>query len=176
MKKRYLALPLMIAGAIFAQDSTPTQTNRQRPDPTERMEKMLTRMLQLDAAQQGQVHTILEEAKVVNQGAGTQMRDLHKNLVDAVKANDPAQIDAITQEIAAQQQQHAANRAKTAAKIYAILTESQRGVLGPGLGMLMGGFGPVGHGAFGPGVRGFAGRRGPGPGGPGGPPPAAAQQ
>jgi Spy/CpxP family protein refolding chaperone len=174
MKARFLILPLIVAGAIIAQDAAQTQTQTQtrprtRPDPGAQLERMLTRFLQLDAAQQSQVHTILEEAKVANQGLPEKIRTLRKSLIDAVKANDTGQIDSLTQQIAAAEQQLSANRAKSAAKIYAILTESQKTVVGEGLGMLMGGFaGPMGPMGFGRG-------RGPGGRGPGGPPPAPQQ-
>jgi Spy/CpxP family protein refolding chaperone len=162
MRMRFLALPLVIAGAMFGQGSTSTTTP---PDPTARMEQMLTRVLQLDAGQQSQVHTILSDLKLANQGLGGQLSTLRKSLLDAVKANDPNQIDALTQQIAGLDQQLSANRAKAAGKIYAILTDSQRGVVGQGLGMLMGSGGPGGPGGFG----------GRGAGGRGGPPPAPTQ-
>lgn len=117
------------------------------------MENMLTRFLNLDATQQNQVHTILADAKVQSQGSGDQMKTLHASLVDAIKANNTAQIDALTLQISQAQQPLAAIHAKTAAKIYAVLSSDQKTKLGDGLGMLMGG------GGFGPGMR----RHGPPP-------------
>ena len=97
------------------------------------------------------------------------MPALRKGLVDAVKANDTAQIDTLTTQTANLGQQLSAARAKTAAKVYAILTDAQKADLGPRIGMLMGGFGGgFGRGGFGP--MGRAGR------GQGGPPPATTPQ
>lgn len=139
------------------------QGAEERPDRGARLEKIITRMLQLDATQQNQLHTFLEESRVASQPLREQMPDLHKSLMDAIKANDTAQIDSLTTQIANLEQQLSAIRAKTAAKIYAMLTDEQKAEVGPGLGMLLnGGFGPMGRGGRGPGGR-----------GPGGPPPSA---
>ena len=176
MKARFLILSAATV-ALFSFAATlgaqPPRGFRQRPDkaatataPTPgdrqaRLEQMLTRFLQLNTTQQNQVHTFLEEGKVASQGVADGLPDLRKSLLAAIKANHPAEIDALTQQISTMEQQVSANRAKTAAKIYAILTDPQRTALGNGLGMLLGG-GPGGPG-------GAAGRRrGP-------PPPAPAQ-
>lgn len=145
MKLRFAIVPLMMSAALFAQ---PPAGGRRGPggDPGQRMESMLTRFLNLDATQQNQVHTILADAKVQSQGSGDQMKTLHASLVDAIKANNTAQIDALTLQISQAQQPLAAIHAKTAAKIYAVLTSDQQARLGDGLGMLMGGgFGPMRH-------------------------------
>ena len=141
-------MSLMFVAAVHAQPPG----RGQRPDPGARLETFITRMLQLDATQQNQLHTYLEESRVASQPPREQMPDLRKSLMAAIKANDSAQIDSLTTQIANLEQQLSAIRAKAAAKIYAILTEAQKAELGPGLGMLLnGGFGPMGRGPRGPG-------------------------
>jgi Spy/CpxP family protein refolding chaperone len=169
MKIRLLAIPLALAGVVFGQSSTTTTAPPQPPDPTVRMQQMLTRMLQLDSGQQSQVGQILADLKIANQGLGDQLSTARKSLIAAIKTNDTGQIHQLTVNISGVEQQLSENRSKAASSIYAILTDSQRNVVGAGLGMLMGGGGPMGPG--GPG--GFGGR---GPGGRNGPPPAAPAQ
>ena len=146
MKLRLVIVPLIVSAALFAQ---PPDGGRRGPggDPSQRIENMLTRFLTLDAAQQNQVHTILEDAKVQSQGSADQLKTLHTSLAAAIKSNSTAQIDALTVQISQVQQPLEAIRAKAAAKIYAVLTADQKTKLGDGLGMLMGG------GGFGPGMR-----------------------
>ena len=155
MKSRLTTLLLMtfvLAFAVRAQPPGGGPQKGQRPDPGARMETFITRMLQLDATQQNQLHTYLEESRVASQSLRDQVPDLRKSLMAAIKANDSAQIDSLTTQIANLEQQLSAIRAKAAAKIYAILTEAQKAELGPGLGMLLnGGFGPMGRGPRGPG-------------------------
>ena len=184
MKSRFIAVSMMtltLAAATYAQPpqgfrrpgaqagqqgaQAGQQGAEERPDRGARPEKFITRMLQLDATQQNQLHTYLEESRVASQPLREQLPDLRKSLMEAIKANDTAQIDSLTTQIANLEQQLSAIRAKTAAKTYAMLTEEQKAEVGPGLGMLLnGGFGPMGRGD-----------RGPGPGGrgPNGPPPSA---
>ena len=153
MKLRLVFTPalitLMMAAALVAQ---PPARGRRGPgggapvDPSQRVENMLTRFLTLDATQQNQVHTILADAQVQSQGSGAQLKTLRTSLIDAIKTNNTAQIDSLTQQISLQQQQLEAIRSKAAAQIYAILSADQKTKLGNGLGMLMGG-------GFGPGMR-----------------------
>ena len=128
-----------MSAALFAQP--PAGRRGPDGDPGQHLENMLTKFLTLDAAQQNQVHTILADAKVQSQAFGDQVKTLRGSLVDAIKANNSAQIDSLTQQISQLQQQADAIRAKAAAKIYAVLTADQKTKLGDGLGMLMGGGG-----------------------------------
>ena len=147
-----LPMTFVLAFAVQAQPPGRGQQKGERPDPGARMETFITRMLQLDATQQNQLHTYLEESRVASQSLRDQVPDLRKSLMAAIKANDSAQIDSLTTQIGNLDQQLSAIRAKAAAKIYAILTEAQKAELGPGLGMLLnGGFGPMGRGPRGPG-------------------------
>lgn len=152
MKLRLVFAPalitLMMAAALLAQ---PPAGRRRGPggapvDPSQRIENMLTRFLTLDATQQNQVHTILADAKVQSQGLRDQLKTLRTSLIDAIKANNTAQIDSLTLQISQIQQQTEAIRSKAAAKIYTVLSADQKTKLGNGLGILMGG-------GFGPGLR-----------------------
>jgi Spy/CpxP family protein refolding chaperone len=152
MKLRLVFAPavitLMMAAALLAQPPAGGRRGRGGApvDPSQRIENMLTRFLTLDATQQNQVHTILADAKVQSQGSADQLKTLRTSLIDAIKTNNTAQIDSLTQQISLLQQQQEAIRSKAAANIYASLSADQKTKLGNGLGMLMGG-------GFGPGMR-----------------------
>jgi len=167
MKSKFIAastVALTLAAGVYAQGFRQRgPQNGQRTDPGARMERFLTRSLQLDASQQNQLHTFIEENRVATQSLRDQMPDLRKGLMEAIKANNTAQIDTLTTQMGNIEQQLSAARAKTAAKFYAVLNDAQKADLGARIGMLMGGFGPGGFG----GPMGRGGR------GPGGPPPAA---
>ena len=142
------AVTLMMGAALLAQPPAGMH------DPGQRLENMLTRSLSLNATQQGQVHTILADAQVQSQGIHDQLKPLRTSLLDAIKANDSAQIEALQGQISPLQQQLDTIRSKAAAQIYAGLSPEQQAKVGNAIGMLMGG-------GFGPGMRGPGMRRGP---------------
>jgi Spy/CpxP family protein refolding chaperone len=150
MKLRLAFVPLIMAVALSAQPPAGGRHGGPPGDFSQRLESMLTRFLSLNATQQNQVHTILADAQVQSKGSAEQLRTLRSSLKDAIKTNNTAQIDALTQQISQVEQPLDATRSKAAAQIYAILTPDQQNKLGDGLGMLMGGgFGtrmrPEGH-------------------------------
>ena len=142
MKPRLVFVPAIavMAAALFAQPPAGAR------DPGQRLENLLTKTLSLNAVQQGQVHTILADARVQSQGIGTQLKTLHSSLIAAIKSNDTAQIESLHQQIAPLQQQLDVIHSKAAAQIYASLSPDQQAKIGNGVGMLMGG-------GFGPGMR-----------------------
>ena len=144
MKLRLILAPavitLMMGAALLAQ---PPAGGR---DPGQRIENMLTRTLSLNAAQQGQVHTILADAQVQSQTIRDQMKPLRTSLLAAIKANDSAQIESLHQQISPLQQQLDVIHSKASAQIYAALSPDQQTKVGNAIGMLMGG-------GFGPGMR-----------------------
>src|SRR5438128_5140880 len=124
MKLSLVIIPAIMAAALLAQ---PPAGGRRGPggappDPSQRIENMLTRFLTLDATQQNQVHTILADAKVQAQGSSDQLKTLRTSLIDAIKNNNTAAIDSLTLQISQVQQPLEAIRAKAAAQIYAVLT------------------------------------------------------
>jgi len=145
MKSRLVFVPAVVALMIGATLSAQPPAGMR--DPGQRIENMLTRSLSLNAAQQGQVHTILADAQIQSQGIRDQMKPLHTSLTAAIKANDNAQIVALHQQIAPLQQQLDIIHSKAAAQIYAVLNADQQAKVGDAIGMLMGG-------GFGPGMRG----------------------
>jgi Spy/CpxP family protein refolding chaperone len=144
MKLRLVFAPavitLMMGVALLAQPPAGMR------DPGQRIENMLTRTLSLNAAQQGQVHTILADAQLQSQTIRDQMKPLRTSLLAAIKANDSAQIESLHQQISPLQQQLDVIHSKAAAQIYAALSPDQQTKVGNAIGMLMGG-------GFGPGMR-----------------------
>jgi Spy/CpxP family protein refolding chaperone len=144
MKLRFVltlaAIPLIMGAPLLAQPPTGMR------DPSQRIENMLTKTLSLNAAQQGQVHTILADAQVQSQGIHDQLKPLRTSLMAAIKANDSAQIESLHQQISPLQQQLDVIHSKAAAQIYAALTTDQQTKVGNAIGVLMGG-------GFGPGMR-----------------------
>ena len=144
MKLRLVFAPpvitLMMGAALLAQPPAGMR------DPGQRIENMLTRTLSLNAAQQGQVHTILADAQLQSQAIRDQLKPLRTSLLAAIKANDSAQIESLHQQISPLQQQLDVIHSKAAAQIYAALSPDQQTKVGNAIGMLMGG-------GFGPGMR-----------------------
>ena len=141
MKLRLVFAPavitLMMGAALLAQPPAGMR------DPGQRIENMLTRTLSLNAAQQGQVHTILADAQLQSQAIRDQLKPLRTSLLAAIKANDSAQIESLHQQISPLQQQLDVIHSKAAAQIYAALSPDQQTKVGNAIGMLMGnGFGP----------------------------------
>ena len=134
------AMTLLMGAALLAQPPAGMH------DPGQRLENMLTRTLNLNATQQGQVHTILADAQVQSQGIHDQLKPLRTGLLAAIKANDSAQIAALHQQISPLQEQLDVIHSKAAAQIYADLSPDQQTKVGNAIGMLMGGgFGPGMH-------------------------------
>ena len=144
MKPRLVLAPAAIALIMGAALSA--QPPAGMHNPGQRIENMLTKTLNLNAAQQGQVHTILADAQIQSQGIHDQLKPLHTSLTAAIKANDSAQIEALHQQIAPLQEQLDVIRSKATAQIYAVLSPDQQTKVGNAIGMLMGG-------GFGPGMR-----------------------
>jgi Spy/CpxP family protein refolding chaperone len=134
------AIALVMGAALLAQPPAGAH------NPGQRLENMLTRILSLNATQQGQVHTILADAQVQSQGIRDQLKPLRTSLIAAIKANDSVKIESLNQQISPLQQQLDVIRSKAAAQIYAALSPDQQTKVGNAIGMLMGG-------GFGPGMR-----------------------
>ena len=75
------AIVLVMGAALLAQPPAGAH------NPGHRLENMLTRILSLNATQQGQVHTILADAQVQSQGIRDQLKPLRTSLIAAIKAN-----------------------------------------------------------------------------------------
>jgi Spy/CpxP family protein refolding chaperone len=89
-------------------------------------ERRLTRLLNLDAAQQNQVHTALEERQVMLKGLPEKAREFRTQLTEAIRAGDEGKIDQVTRDLAQLNQQQMAIVAKTTAKIYSVLNAEQK--------------------------------------------------
>jgi Spy/CpxP family protein refolding chaperone len=143
MKLRLVLVPAafaLMAAALLAQPPAGMH------NPGQRIESMLTKTLNLNAAQQGQVHTVLADAQIQSQGIHDQLKPLRTSLLTAIKANDSAQIEGLHQQISPLQQQLDVIHSKATAQIYAALSPDQQTKVGNAIGMLMGG-------GFGPGMR-----------------------
>src|SRR5579863_8065505 len=124
---RCLLASLFLTGLVSAQQATPA---RPRGPLGPGMggpisERRLTRELNLNSEQQNQVHTAIEESRVMLKGTDQRERDLRTQLAAAVKGGDEAGIDRISQDLATIQQQRTAVQAKTMAKIYGSLNADQ---------------------------------------------------
>ena len=89
-------------------------------------ERRLTRALNLDASQQNQVHTALQEEQVLMQGLPEKGADLRTQLTTAIRAGDDSRIDQIARDLSQLTQQETAIRAKSVAKIYRVLNAEQK--------------------------------------------------
>ena len=140
MKVWQIALSLAIGAAVWAQPP-------QGPGPRGRfgpgrgpanIETRLTQALGLDATQQNALHTAFEEERTQIKGMMQQRQTLHQNLAAAIKAGNSDQIDQVTQQMAALDQQRNAIHAKSMMKVYSGLTADQKTKAGANLEMLLG--------------------------------------
>jgi len=143
MKNNFLLLAIAATGLVFAQG--PRGGGPGGPDA----EARITKTLNLNAIQQGAVHTALQEHRVATSGLNEQMHTLNTQLHAAIKAGNTDQINTLTTSISTLHQQMLASQSKAAATIYATLTADQKTQVGDHLEMLTGG-GP-GFGGRGPG-------------------------
>jgi Spy/CpxP family protein refolding chaperone len=117
MKLRSFLLPLFVAGILSAQ---PAAHNR-RP-----MMQRLTANLNLTADQQNQAKAIFQGARQQSKAMAPQLQQQHQALSAAIKTDNEAQIDQITQQNAQFSAQARAIHAKAIAKFYSILTPDQK--------------------------------------------------
>ncbi len=126
-------------GLAFAQTSTgqtgQTPANQANPAPTpaqrarhirQSMHQRLMAKLALSPAQQQQAKAIFQQAKTANQPFRTELRQNRESLAAAVKSNDTARIQTLTQARAGIMAKIMANRADAMAKFYATLTPQQK--------------------------------------------------
>jgi hypothetical protein len=146
MKMNLLLITIAATGLVFAQGPGPRGRGFGGGPDTE---TRLTKTLNLNATQQGAVHTALQEHRVATSGLADQMHTLNTQLHAAIKSGATDQIDKITASMATLHQQEQASQSKAAAKIYSTLNEDQKTQVGDHLEMLMGG-GPGGRGPGGP--------------------------
>jgi len=142
MKMNLLLITIAATGLVFAQGPGPRGRGFGGPGGPD-TEGRLTKTLNLNATQQGVVHTALQEHRVATSGLNDQMRNLNTQLHAAIKAGATDQIDKITVSMSTLRQQEQASQSKAAAKIYATLTDDQKTQVGEHLEMLTGG-GPGG--------------------------------
>ena len=130
MMRRLLA-SLCLAGLVSAQQLPPPRPRGPLgPGMGGPMsERRLTRELNLNSEQQNQVHTAIEESRVILKGTDQRERDLRTQLATAVKGGDEAGIDRISQDLATIHQKRTAVQAKTMAKIYGSLTADQKALM-----------------------------------------------
>jgi Spy/CpxP family protein refolding chaperone len=145
MKARILIATLAMATALLAQPPGGGFRRNASPggtpvNPVDREVKMLTRMLDLSAAQQTTITGILGADTTKLQGLQDTLKTKRANLAAAIKLNSD-----LTGPVAAlslTQSSIEGIRAGEAAAIYQTLTPEQKTKLGDGLGPLYGGGGP----------------------------------
>jgi len=143
MMIRCLAISICAAGLALAQSAT-TPAPGTPPGPRGRGgfgrggdwgpggifsrngEARLTKQLGLNATQQNTLHTALMSAEVQRKGLNEQARSLRTQLSAAVKAGNEGQIESITRDMSALQQQETSIHARTLATVYGSLTADQK--------------------------------------------------
>ena len=175
MVKRILiavVLAAFLTPLVFSQTTTTTPPT---PPTAEQMVAnrvaRLTKLLDLNTAQQAQATAIFTAEQTALAGLRTSMDAARTALKTAVDANDAGGIDAAATQIGSLTAQQIQGQSKAEAAFFAILTTDQQSKykeLGPGPGNGPGGRGggPGGMGGMGA----MGGRGGMGRGGPGGPP------
>ncbi|HMC31265.1 MAG TPA: Spy/CpxP family protein refolding chaperone [Candidatus Angelobacter sp.] len=134
------------------------------PDPAQMVQHHvdhLTKALSLTTQQQQQATTLLTQVVNSQKTVHEQMRTAHENLALAIKNNDTASIEQISNTIGNLTAQQVVTHAKAMAVFFQTLTPEQQSkfqdMVHHGMGMGIGGPGMHGHG------------------GPGGPPPGASE-
>ena len=158
----------LLSGLSFAQGqgrqrggaTPPTGANQERPvmDPARAIEMrvtMLTRFLELTPDQVTQATTIFTNAANASQTLRTSSTENRTALREAIKANNFAAIDQLSNALGITSGQLMAIEAKAEAAFYAILTADQKAKYDQrgGFGFGPGG-GPMGPGGMGPGGMG----------------------
>ena len=152
MKARILIATLTMAAALMAQPPggrfrrNAVDPNATPVTPAARLVRMLTRFLDLSAAQQTQITNILAADTTNLDTLQATLKTERANLITAIKANSG--VSSASAAVSSTRAQIEAIRAAEAAAIYQTLSADQKTKLGDGLGALMGG------GGFGPGRRG----------------------
>jgi Spy/CpxP family protein refolding chaperone len=118
MKLGTFFLPLLVAGALSAQPAGP---HTRQP-----MMQRLTASLNLTADQQAQAKSIFQGARQQTKAMAPQLRQEHQALSAAIKSDNEAQIDQLSQQDAQINAQARAIHAKAMAKFYSILTPDQK--------------------------------------------------
>ena len=141
---------------VFAQSPRRRNTEGTPPDPQtmiERRVNFLAKMLDLTDAQKASATSIFTNAYTASQSVHTSLQTNRQSLSEAVKKNDTAAIESLSEKIGALTGQLTAIESKADAAFYATLTADQQakydemprmGPGAPGGRMGPGGFGPQG--------------------------------
>jgi Spy/CpxP family protein refolding chaperone len=113
MKLRSLVLPLFVAGILSAQ-------------PVAHTRRPMMANLNLTADQQTQAKAIFQGARQQSQSLKPQLQQQRQAMSAAIKSDNEAQIDQLTQQNAQLSAQARAIHAKAMAKFYSILTPDQK--------------------------------------------------
>jgi Spy/CpxP family protein refolding chaperone len=125
-------LPLITVLACAAAVTAFAQTRHTPPSPADiaaRQVKRMTTLLSLTSAQQQQATTIYTNAAAAEQGIRQSEKATRDSLRTAVKNNDAATIDQVSNSIAQSTAQLTSIRAKADAAFYQILTADQQAKL-----------------------------------------------
>jgi Spy/CpxP family protein refolding chaperone len=131
-KRMKMKLLLVMTLAITAAIAATAQTQGKAPSATDmaaRHVKKLTTLLTLGTAQQQQATTIYTTAATSEQSLHESEKQTHDSLRTAIKGNDTAMIDQLSNSIAQTAAQLTSVRAKADAAFYQILTADQQAKL-----------------------------------------------
>jgi Spy/CpxP family protein refolding chaperone len=132
MKPLFTFLPVLMAGALFAQQTAPSGGN---PPSTTRQQSAarrsdytahLTRALNLTPDQQTKVKAIFADARQRREALAPKMREERAALKTAVQNGNDREIDRIVHQNAQLNADARALHVKAMAKVYALLTPDQK--------------------------------------------------
>jgi len=149
MKNTIKSVALAIILALAASSALAQQT---APPPGDHMQHhfaMMTKHLDLTAAQQQQATTLFNNMVSNQTNIQNNMKAAHDSLAAAIKANDAGAIDQAAATIGNLTSQQVSNHAKAMAAFFQILTPEQQAKFTE-MQKEHGHFGPEGHGFHGP--------------------------
>jgi Spy/CpxP family protein refolding chaperone len=130
MKFGPLILPVILAGVMSAQTAPPAQAqgqhNHSQNNRPQKMMQKLTADLNLTADQQAKAKQIFHQSWEQRKALTPKLTEERSAVVNAIKTDNPAQIDRVIQQNEQVNAQAAEIHAKAMAKFYAILTPDQK--------------------------------------------------
>lgn len=128
MKFASLILPVVLAGALSAQTTAPAKAEEHHPQArnSQMMMQRLTKDLNLTADQQTKAKNIFDQSWAQRKAISPKLREERGAILNAIKSDNPREIDRLIQENSHLNAQAAEIHAKAMAKFYAMLNPDQK--------------------------------------------------
>ncbi len=127
---RFIAIPALAGGLLLAAgpqtSSTPQQPPAQQHQRWQHRGDRIAQFLGLTAAQKEQAQAELQAAHTASQPVRQQLKQMRQEMFQAIKANDEAKINQLSNQEASLKGQMVANRSLAFARIYSTLTADQK--------------------------------------------------